>query len=112
MEKKLELNEVLKTVLNEEGNYSDNSSSEELSDVDRVELALEMLYGISKNYKGLATTVLKVYELYSTVSEENGHYVEDEDDGDYEEEDEYGEDEEDEGSNDEYSTRTVRMNFN
>lgn len=94
--------------MNEESGYSVHSMSAsgaelgpeapEMSDYDRVELALEMLYGVEKQYRGLAAAVLRVYELYKNVSEvygyDNGEDDEDEEDEDYEGDE--SEDEEDE----------------
>jgi hypothetical protein len=105
----MEINEILKTVLLKEqdiknktivneSNYDsmDSAEHDNLSDYDRVELALEMLYGIEKNHKGLAQAVVRLEELCDSMKLEYG--IEDdemEDDGeDYEDE---MEDDENEG---------------
>jgi len=97
----MEINEILKTVLLKEqdiknktivneSNYDsmDSAEHDNLSDYDRVELALEMLYGIEKNHKGLAQAVVRLEELCDSMKLEYG--IEDdemEDDGeDYEDE--------------------------
>lgn len=96
----MELNEFLKSVVNE-SEYSVSSMSghsfpeaDEMSDYDRVELALEMLYGVQKQYRGLASAVLRVYELYKNVSEVYGYDNEEDEEGSEDEGYEEGSEEE------------------
>jgi hypothetical protein len=79
----------------------DSAEHDNLSDYDRVELALEMLYGIEKNHKGLAQAVVRLEELCDSMKLEYG--IEDdemedemeEDDDDYEDYEDEMDDEED-----------------
>lgn len=90
--------------MNEESGYSVEPMSgeshgpeaPEMSDYDRVELALEMLYGVEKQYRGLAAAVLRVYELYKNVSEVYGYDNSEDEEDDEENEDEGYEDESEE----------------
>ncbi len=107
----MEINEILKNVLLKEqdvknktivneSNYDsmDSAEHDNLSDYDRVELALEMLYGIEKNHKGLAQAVVRLEELCDSMKLEYGieDEMEDEDyeDDEMEDEDEMEDDEE------------------
>jgi ABC-type uncharacterized transport system fused permease/ATPase subunit len=92
----MEINEILKNVIMENeviaesNNYmNDEEEHDRLSDCDRVEIALEMLYGVKNNYPGLASTIIRLEELCDLVEENSDEEYEDsEDDEMYEDEDE------------------------
>ena len=99
----MEINEILKNVimenekaiLTESDNYMNEEEHDSLSDCDRVEIALEMLYGVENNYPGLAGTIIRLQELCGSMKEDEGE-EEYEDMEDDEMDDDMYEDEDDE----------------
>jgi hypothetical protein len=92
----MEINEILKNVIMENeviaesNDYMNEEEHDRLSDCDRVEIALEMLYGVKNNYPGLASAIIRLEELCDLVEENSDEeeYEDSEDDDMYEDEDE------------------------
>lgn len=93
----MEINEILKNVIMENeviaesDNYMDEEEHDRLSDCDRVEIALEMLYGVKNNYPGLASIIIRLEELCDSMEEDEEseeEYEDMEDDDMYEDDNE------------------------
>lgn len=99
----MEINEILKNVIMENeviaesSEYMNEEEHDNLTDCDRVEIALEMLYGVENNYPGLAGTIIRLEELCNSMKED---------------EDEYEDMEDDEMDEDEYEDNENEMNSN